>query len=140
MLPIPLGVAAWAGARQVGLLHWIMLPDWTRIIASILLMDYAYWWWHWANHRIPFFWRFHNVHHTDLDMDVTTASRFHFGEMVFSIGFLCLAVLFFERPRRRFLSLRGTVRVAEVLRLPFAIGCAVLLTLCLVVLERFSAG
>ena len=95
MLPIPLAVASWAGARQIGLLHWIALPDWARIIASILLMDYAYWWWHWANHRIPFFWRFHNVHHTDLDMDVTTASRFHFGEMFFSIGFLCLAVLFF---------------------------------------------
>lgn len=95
MLPIPLAVGAWAGTRQIGLLHWMTLPDWARMIASILLLDYAYWWWHWANHQIPFFWRFHNVHHTDLDMDVTTASRFHFGEMIFSIGFLSLAVLLF---------------------------------------------
>jgi sterol desaturase/sphingolipid hydroxylase (fatty acid hydroxylase superfamily) len=58
-------------------------------------MDYAYWWWHWANHMVPFFWRFHNVHHTDLDLDVSTAARFHFGEMIFSIGFLSVAVLFF---------------------------------------------
>ena len=44
---------------------------------------------------IPLFWRFHNVHHTDLDLDVSTAARFHFGEMVFSIGFLTLAVVAF---------------------------------------------
>jgi sterol desaturase/sphingolipid hydroxylase (fatty acid hydroxylase superfamily) len=65
------------------------------VIATFLLMDYAYWWWHWANHMIPIFWRFHNVHHTDLDLDVTTAARFHFGEMIFSIGFLSLAVTVF---------------------------------------------
>ena len=35
-------------------------------------MDYAYWWWHWAMHMVPFFWRFHNVHHTDLDLDVSS--------------------------------------------------------------------
>jgi sterol desaturase/sphingolipid hydroxylase (fatty acid hydroxylase superfamily) len=44
---------------------------------------------------VPVFWRFHNVHHTDLDLDVTTAARFHFGEMIFSIGFLSLAVTVF---------------------------------------------
>jgi sterol desaturase/sphingolipid hydroxylase (fatty acid hydroxylase superfamily) len=55
-------------------------------------MDYAYWWWHRANHMLPLFWRFHNVHHTDLDLDVSTAARFHFGEMIFSIGFLSVAV------------------------------------------------
>src|SRR5262249_20870344 len=46
-------------------------------------------------HMIPLFWRFHNVHHTDLDLDVSTAARFHFGEMIFSIGFLSLTVLVF---------------------------------------------
>jgi sterol desaturase/sphingolipid hydroxylase (fatty acid hydroxylase superfamily) len=58
-------------------------------------MDYAYWWWHWANHMVPVFWRFHNVHHTDLDLDVSTAARFHFGEMIFSVGFLSFTVLVF---------------------------------------------
>ena len=48
-----------------------------------------------AIHMIPIFWRFHNVHHTDLDLDVSTAARFHFGEMIFSIGFLSLAVTVF---------------------------------------------
>src|SRR4051812_11051061 len=95
MLPIPLAMAHWAHTHRLGLLHWFSLHDWGALVASFLLMDYAYWWWHWANHMVPFFWRFHNVHHTDLDMDVTTATRFHFGEMVFSVGFLCLAVVIF---------------------------------------------
>jgi sterol desaturase/sphingolipid hydroxylase (fatty acid hydroxylase superfamily) len=95
-LPLPLALASWMEYRHVGLLRWMGLPVWSRAIAGFLLMDYAYWWWHWANHMVPLFWRFHNVHHTDLDMDVTTASRFHFGEMIFSIAFLSLGVAVFS--------------------------------------------
>jgi len=95
MLPVPLAVAAWAQDLHIGLLNWVQIPKWLTVILTFLLMDYAYWWWHWANHRLPFFWRFHNVHHTDLDMDVSTATRFHFGEMIFSAGFLCLAAFLF---------------------------------------------
>jgi sterol desaturase/sphingolipid hydroxylase (fatty acid hydroxylase superfamily) len=92
MLPIPIAIAMWVQEKHVGLLNWLPVPLPIAIIATFLLMDYAYWWWHWANHMIPLFWRFHNVHHTDLDLDVSTAARFHFGEMIFSIGFLSLAV------------------------------------------------
>jgi sterol desaturase/sphingolipid hydroxylase (fatty acid hydroxylase superfamily) len=95
MLPIPLALADWAHTHQIGLLNWLALPRWAALIATFLLMDYAYWWWHWANHMVPFFWRFHNVHHTDLDMDVSTATRFHFFEMIFSAAFLSLAVIVF---------------------------------------------
>src|SRR6266498_3454388 len=95
MLPIPIAIAMWAKDRHIGLLTWLPLPGWAAVIATFLLMDYAYWWWHWANHMVPIFWRFHNVHHTDLDLDVTTAARFHFGEMIFSIGFLSLVVMVF---------------------------------------------
>jgi len=79
-------------------LNWLSLPTLAVWVATFLLMDYAYWWWHLANQMIPLFWRFHNVHHTDLDLDVSTAARFHFGEMVFSIGFLALAVVAFGIP------------------------------------------
>ncbi|PYJ36718.1 MAG: fatty acid hydroxylase [Verrucomicrobia bacterium] len=95
MLPIPIAIAIWARDRHIGLLNWLPLPGWVTVVATFLLLDYAYWWWHWANHMVPIFWRFHNVHHTDLDLDVTTAARFHFGEMIFSIGFLSLAVTIF---------------------------------------------
>jgi sterol desaturase/sphingolipid hydroxylase (fatty acid hydroxylase superfamily) len=95
MLPIPLTLAVWAQRQHIGVLNCLPFPGWAAVIATFLLMDYAYWWWHWANHMVPVFWRFHNVHHTDLDLDVSTAARFHFGEMIFSIGFLSLAVLVF---------------------------------------------
>src|SRR5438876_7166804 len=95
MLPIPFAVAMQAQNRHIGLLNWVALPRWAAGIATFLLMDYGYWWWHWANHVVPLFWRFHNVHHTDLDLDVSTAARFHFGEMVFSVAFLSLAVALF---------------------------------------------
>src|SRR4051795_2326097 len=85
MLPIPIAIAIWARERHVGLLNWFHVPAWVVAIATFLLMDYAYWWWHWAMHMVPLFWRFHNVHHTDLDLDVSTAARFHFGEMLLSV-------------------------------------------------------
>ena len=95
MLPIPIAVGLWAQDRGIGLLNWLPLPGWAAVIATFLLMDYAYWWWHWVLHMVPFLWIFHNVHHTDLDLDVSTAARFHFGEMLFSIGFLSLAAIVF---------------------------------------------
>jgi len=94
-LPIPIAVAIWAQEQRIGLLNWLAFPTWAAAIVTFLLMDYAYWWWHWANHMLPFFWRFHNVHHTDLDLDVSTAARFHFGEMIFSVGFLSLTMMVF---------------------------------------------
>ena len=55
-------------------------------------MDFTFYWWHCANHRIPTLWRFHNVHHTDPDMDVTTSFRFHIIEILISVGFRALQV------------------------------------------------
>ena len=95
MLPVPFAVALWAQHHHIGLLNWCVFHGWIAAVAGFILLDYAYWWWHWANHMLPFFWRFHNVHHTDLDMDVTTAARFHFGEIFFSVGFLSLVLLVF---------------------------------------------
>jgi sterol desaturase/sphingolipid hydroxylase (fatty acid hydroxylase superfamily) len=38
-------------------------------------------------HRVPFLWRFHAVHHVDLDLDASTALRFHFGELAVSVPY-----------------------------------------------------
>jgi sterol desaturase/sphingolipid hydroxylase (fatty acid hydroxylase superfamily) len=48
-------------------------------------MDYTFYIWHVLMHRIPLLWRFHLVHHVDLDLDASTALRFHFTEMLASI-------------------------------------------------------
>jgi sterol desaturase/sphingolipid hydroxylase (fatty acid hydroxylase superfamily) len=55
-------------------------------------MDLTFYYWHWANHRICLLWRFHNVHHIDPDMDVSTSFRFHFVEILYSTAFRVLQV------------------------------------------------
>ncbi len=87
MIPIPYFVAIWAREHGVGLLNLLPIPFWLAAIGGFLMFDYAYYWWHVGTHRIPFLWRFHNVHHTDLDMDVSTAARFHFAEIIFSVAY-----------------------------------------------------
>ena len=93
LIPIPLAHTFWARENGIGLINWIKPPPLIAAIVAFLLMDWAYYWWHWAMHRLPFFWRFHNVHHTDLDLDVTTAARFHFGEILLSLPFRLLLVV-----------------------------------------------
>jgi sterol desaturase/sphingolipid hydroxylase (fatty acid hydroxylase superfamily) len=78
-------VASWIVRERVGLLQAVSWPRWAETALAIVLLDYTLWWWHWANHRVPFFWRFHLVHHIDRDLDATTALRFHFGELALSV-------------------------------------------------------
>jgi len=85
LVPIPFAAAVWAQDHHFGLLHWLPLPPFVAGLLGIVLFDYVYYWWHIATHRVPLLWRFHNVHHTDLDMDVSTATRFHFGELLLSV-------------------------------------------------------
>jgi sterol desaturase/sphingolipid hydroxylase (fatty acid hydroxylase superfamily) len=56
-------------------------------------MDLSFYYWHMANHKMPFLWRFHNVHHVDPDLDVSTAFRFHFGEVAFSAVFRVIQIV-----------------------------------------------
>ena len=106
LVPIPLAAAVWAAQHDFGLLHRLPLSPVVAGALGIVLFDYAYYWWHIATHRAPLLWRFHNVHHTDLDMDVSTATRFHFGELLLSViwrtafvlatGIAPLALIVFE--------------------------------------------
>ncbi len=74
----------WGQRHQVGLLTAVQLPVWGLWILAILLIDGWQYFWHRINHRLPFLWRFHAVHHADAEMDATSAVRFHTGEIGFS--------------------------------------------------------
>jgi len=76
--------AQWAQAHEFGLLNWLPMPGWARLAGAFLLFDAWMYWWHRLNHRVPFLWRFHRTHHSDPKMDVTTANRFHIGEIALS--------------------------------------------------------
>ena len=74
----------WAEAHKFGLLNFTPMPIWLHTAGAVMLLDVWTYSWHRANHRMPFLWRFHRVHHADAQMDVTTASRFHIGEIAMS--------------------------------------------------------
>ncbi|HEY0544801.1 MAG TPA: sterol desaturase family protein [Pyrinomonadaceae bacterium] len=70
--------------RRWGLLGRVSLPEWLEVVAAVVLMDYTLYLWHVLTHRVPLLWRFHVAHHADLDLDASTALRFHFGELAIS--------------------------------------------------------
>jgi sterol desaturase/sphingolipid hydroxylase (fatty acid hydroxylase superfamily) len=78
--------------KSFGFVHLVAIPSPIVFVLSLLLMDLTFYYWHLANHRVPVLWRFHSVHHIDPDLDVSTAFRFHFGEITLSIGFSLLQV------------------------------------------------
>jgi sterol desaturase/sphingolipid hydroxylase (fatty acid hydroxylase superfamily) len=89
----PLTYAAVAAATQIGLAGHLGLGGIPEIAATVVAFDLWDYWMHLANHKIGFLWRFHRAHHSDMEIDVTTASRFHIGELIISGGAKVLMIL-----------------------------------------------
>ncbi|MBI5634816.1 MAG: sterol desaturase family protein [Nitrospirae bacterium] len=93
-------------ANHLGVLNTFGLPFWQRVFLSVIFMDFIFYVWHLLNHKVALLWRFHRVHHSDMNMDVSTASRFHIGELALSscikigliyvIGANVVSVILFE--------------------------------------------
>lgn len=80
--------------HQSGLFNQVQLPDAVEIIASVLLIDFGSYCNHHLMHKIPFLWRFHRVHHSDLNLNTSSSLRFHPFEVVYSQGiYFCVAIL-----------------------------------------------
>lgn len=90
---ILLKASDWAVANDFGILQWLDLPLWASMLVGLLLLDLigAYLV-HWAEHKVKWMWRFHLIHHSDLNVDTTTANRHHPGESVFRFVFTTAAV------------------------------------------------
>lgn len=71
--------------KGLGLLKLRRLPIAAELFLSVLLLDYTLYLWHYLTHKVPFLWRFHLAHHADMDLDASTALRFHAGEMLLSV-------------------------------------------------------
>jgi sterol desaturase/sphingolipid hydroxylase (fatty acid hydroxylase superfamily) len=83
---------SWSTENNFGILNLIKLPAIIEVVIAFLLMDLAFYYWHLANHKVPVLWRFHNVHHIDPDLDVSTSFRFHFGEITLSTIFRIIQI------------------------------------------------
>jgi len=100
------GIALSVGEMGWGLFNLLTLPFWFETVAAVLLLDLAIYLQHILMHRVPLLWRLHRVHHADLDIDLTTGSRFHTIEIIVSmlikgvvillLGPALIAVLVFE--------------------------------------------
>lgn len=98
--------ATYAQANKIGILNIVQAPTWLKILVTVAFMDFMLYVWHLLNHEVPLLWRFHRVHHSDLNMDVSTATRFHIGELaisavikislIFFLGASPIGVLIFE--------------------------------------------
>ncbi len=94
-----LGMAVVAEQQHLGLLHTtVHLPFWLIFLFSVLGMDFAMYMEHRWMHRYQIFWRVHQVHHTDTELDVTTGVRFHPIEYFFMMAVKLLAILFLGAP------------------------------------------
>lgn len=131
---LAVGAAADAEAQGWGFLNATDWPVWVEGVLAVLVLDFAIWAQHLITHKVPVLWRFHRMHHADLDFDVTTAVRFHPVEiaasmmlkigLIYLLGPSALAVIVFE------IILNGTALFNHAnLRLPLWLDRVVRLVL-----------
>tara|TARA_R110002094_G_scaffold12352_1_gene22435 strand:- start:586 stop:1428 length:843 start_codon:yes stop_codon:yes gene_type:complete len=89
---LAVGLAVMAEERGWGVFNTFDAPVWVSIVLSMLLLDLAIYLQHVMFHAVPGLWRFHRMHHADLDFDVTTGLRFHPVEILISMGIKLAAV------------------------------------------------
>jgi len=80
------GLALVAEARGWGLFYVLDLPTWVSVPLAVMALDLAIYLQHVLFHAVPTLWRLHRMHHADLELDVTTGTRFHPIEIILSMG------------------------------------------------------
>ena len=90
---VAVGLAVVAEQRGWGLLNILDLPFWLAFLLSLLLLDLTIYLQHVMFHAVPALWRFHRMHHADLEFDVTTGLRFHPVEILLSMGIKLAVVM-----------------------------------------------
>ena len=100
-LLVPVATATMAEisiTRGWGLFNIVDAGFWPAFFLSLLLMDLLIYGQHVVMHQIPLLWRIHRLHHTDLDIDVTTALRFHPFEIILSMFLKLLFIALLGAP------------------------------------------
>lgn len=81
-----------ADLNDIGLLNLFAIPTWLSMLVSLLFLDFAIYCQHIIAHRWSLLWRLHQVHHSDLAFDASTAVRFHPLEIIVSLFYKTLCV------------------------------------------------
>jgi sterol desaturase/sphingolipid hydroxylase (fatty acid hydroxylase superfamily) len=77
---------AFVDSRGMGILHRFKIEGWANVAASIVILDFLGWWWHYATHKLKPLWRVHQVHHSDLELNFSTTYRTHWAETAAEIA------------------------------------------------------
>jgi len=114
------GACAWTLAVSIqtsgiGLLNQIDAPLAIGIPATIVGLDLVSYVWHRATHEVGFLWRFHRVHHADTDYHVSTALRFHPGELLLALPVRLSAILLLGAPPEAVVVFEVVFGIANVL-------------------------
>jgi sterol desaturase/sphingolipid hydroxylase (fatty acid hydroxylase superfamily) len=106
-------ITAWANLHEVGLrpAWW---GGWWGLALDVLLLDFWIYWWHRANHEVPFLWRFHSVHHFDELLDSSSALRFHFGEVFLSACVRAPVILLLGMPLASVVVFEAAILVGAI--------------------------
>lgn len=81
----------WCAAHQFGMVYWFNAGVWGAVLIGVLALDFSSWLVHLVMHKNKFLWRFHLIHHSDTNVDVTTGLRHHPGDSLLrGIFFLLL--------------------------------------------------
>jgi len=88
-----IGAALFASQQQIGLFNTLDAPFWLAALITLLLLDLLIYWQHVATHHFRFLWAFHQIHHADRDIDVSTGIRFHPAEILISMLYKMLCIL-----------------------------------------------
>jgi sterol desaturase/sphingolipid hydroxylase (fatty acid hydroxylase superfamily) len=105
LFPIfPIALAQMAETRGWGIFNIVSVVPWLKFVLSFLLLDLIIYLQHVMFHHLPLLWRLHRMHHTDLDLDVTTGNRFHPLEIIISMAIKLAAVFLLGAPPLAVLS------------------------------------
>lgn len=91
--PAALWVMKAVSKNSYDLLHMVTWNPSLEAVIGFVLLDLSFYYWHRLNHKSKLLWRFHNVHHLDPELDITTGFRFHWGEVAFSTLFRIAQVI-----------------------------------------------
>jgi sterol desaturase/sphingolipid hydroxylase (fatty acid hydroxylase superfamily) len=83
---------------KFGLSYWLGLPPAAQLLVGIAGLDLFAYFAHLTMHKIAWLWLFHRVHHSDNEIDVSTAFREHPGETLWRVGWHIAGVVVFGTP------------------------------------------
>ena len=109
---VTLWVCDWVTKHDFGLLNWIAIPLWAKILLGLFFMDlFGQYIPHYIMHKVKFMWKFHMIHHSDTKVDVSTLTRHHPGEWLFRESTTIIGAFLIGLPVGMYFLYRSTAAI-----------------------------